>query len=81
MQTDNQNVFPSPEPVKTDPKPVNTPINQYNQVSVPAQAATPAPTAPAPTQVVQEPVKEVEEVKPVEPNKTTTSFSELLAET
>ena len=76
MQTDNQNVFPSPEPVKTDPKPVNTPINQYNQVSVPAQAATPAPT-----QVVQEPVKRVEEVKPVEPNKTTTSFSELLAET
>jgi serine protease Do len=81
MQADNQNVLASPEPVKVNENPPSTPINQYNQVSAQAVPMPPEPQpvhAPVKTEV---PVQPVVEEKVVEPNKTTTSFGEILAQT
>ena len=61
MQTDNQNVFPSPEPVKVNENPPSTPINQYNQVSAQAVPMPPEPQpvpAPVKTEVPVQPVVE-----------------------
>ena len=69
MQTDEQNVFASPEQVKTNENPPSAPTNQYNAFS--------APVAPTSVPVEEKPVVE----EPPMPNKTTQSFQEILAET
>ena len=67
MQTDDQNVFSSPEQVKTNVNPPIEQTNQYNTFSEPVAATS--ESVPAPVE------------QPVMPNKTTQSFQEILAET